>query len=89
MPSAFQGFPDQIASQLGAASGQAIAAQCAGATVHYGPYCEKTGKMIWRNPASDVIGRSARASISCKQHQPPKPAPYIPGIDEFDLLPDA
>jgi hypothetical protein len=51
-------------------------------------------------PHSDWKGQQARAGIPdfvagcrlgciCKAHNPPKPAPYVPSIDDFDLLPDA
>lgn len=39
----------------------------------------------------DVLGSVAgcRLGCGCKQHNPVKPAPFIPTIDDFDLLPDA
>jgi hypothetical protein len=48
---------------------------------------------------SDYVGRGERASIPdavagcrlgcrCSVHRPAKPAPYIPTVDEYDLLPD-
>ena len=50
--------------------------------------------------ASDSRGSAARASThdaiagcrlgcGCKQHSPAKPAPWVPSVDDFDLLPDA
>lgn len=53
-----------------------------------------------RQAYGDVVGSLARGHVSdaiagcrlgcgCKQHSPAKPAPWVPSVDEWDLLPNA
>jgi len=45
-----------------------------------------TGAESRRKTPDAVAG--CRLGCSCKVHRPAKPAPYIPTVDEYDLLPD-